>query len=158
LANLESRILKAITKAAGSSFWLRFELTSSNILSTAADLTGAATGDLAVEQVLLSTNSTGLATGTNFEISQSGETYGEDKPIVETVTNLGASVSRSVIGGDTDATNVRILSVTGTPFILKAGVKLQYGCSGSSCTGAGKILIAIKFTRLTNNADIQAAV
>lgn len=160
MGNLASRVERKVTKAAGSSFWKTFVLTSSNILlSAATDLTSAAHGgDLVVEQVILMTDSTGLATGTNFEISVSGETYGENKPIVEAVSNLGASVSRAVIGGDTDATNVRLLSVTGTPFVLQAGDKLQYGSSGADCTGAGKILVAIKFSRVTDNADIESAV
>lgn len=158
MPNLGERVKKKVTKAAGSSFWKTFALTSSNILlSAATDLTGAASGDLAVEQVILMTDATGLAAGTNFEISVSGETYGENKPIVEAVSNLGASVTRSLITG-MDSTNDRFLSVTGVPFVLQAGDKLQYGSSGADCTGAGKVLVAIKFTRIADGAEIQSAV
>ncbi len=158
MTNFANRVKEKVNKSAGSSFWLKLTLTSSDILASAAtDLTSAANGDLVVEQVILQTDSTGLATGTNFEISVSGETYGENKPIVETVANLGASVSRAVIGGDTDATNVRLLSVTGTPFLLEAGDKLQYGCTTLDCTGAGKMVVLLKFTRLTDGADIKSA-
>ena len=158
MPNLQSRIKKAVVKAAGSSFWKKFVLTSSDIITTAADLTGVANGDLIIEQVILATDATGLATGTNFQLNISGETYGEDKPIVETVANLGANITRSLIHGSDDRTNDRFLSVTGTPFILEAGAKLQYSSTVADCTGAGKVAILIKFTRLSDNADIQSAV
>ena len=143
MPNLQSRIKKAVVKAAGSSFWKKFVLTSSDITITAADLTGVANGDLIIGQVILATDATGLAGGTNFQLNISGETYGADIPIVETVANLGASTTRSFIS---------------TPFILEAGAKLQHSSTVANCTGAGKVAILIKFTRLSDNADIQSAV
>ena len=157
MANLAKRVKNNIFKSAGSSFWLKKVLTSSDVLTTASDLTDTATGDLIIEQVILATDATGLATGTNLEISISGETYGENKPIVEAVSNLGASVTRSLINTGPDSTNDRFLSVTGVPFLLEAGAKLQVTSSSASCTGAGKIAVLIKFSRLQDNADVKIA-
>lgn len=159
MANLPNRVYKAVNKAAGTSFWQTYILTSSNILNSAAtDLTGTVVGDLIVEQVILMTDATGLAGGTNFELSVSGETYGENKPIVETVANLGASVTRSLVNTGPDSTNDRFFSVTGVSFVVQGGDKLQYGSSVADCTGAGKILVAIKYTRLSDGASISSAV
>lgn len=161
MPNLQSRIKKAVVKAAGSSFWKTFILTSSNVLNSAAtDLTSVASGDLVIEQVILVTDATGLAGGTNFEISVNGETYGIDKPIVEAVSNLGASAQRqypSAVAAET--TNDNQITVTcAVPIVLQAGDKLQYGSSGANCTGAGKIMVALKFTRVSEGADIQSVV
>lgn len=162
MGNLSSRVQKHVERAAGQSFWKTFILTSSDILNSAAtDLTGAATGDLIIEKVVMATDSTGLATGTNFEISVNGETYGLDKPIVEAVSNLGASAHRSAPPGGiaAETTNDNGITITSAlPLLLQAGDKLQYGSSGADCTGSGKIIVAIKFFRVTENADIQSAV
>lgn len=159
--NLKNRIKNSVVKAAGSSFWKTFILTSSNILNSAAtDLTSVASGDLVIEQVVLATDATGLAAGTNFEISVNGETYGIDKPIVEAVSNLAGSAQRqypSQVAGET--TNDNQITVTcAVPIVIQAGDKLQYGSSGADCTGAGKVLVALKFVRVSEGADIQSAV
>jgi len=162
MPNLKDRIKRAVDRTAGKSFWKIFILTSSNVLNSAAtDLTGVATGALIIEKVVLATDATGLAGGTNFEISVSGETYGVDKPIVEAVSNLGASAHRSAPAGGVAAetTNDNQITVTSAlPLVLQAGDKLQYGSSVADCTGAGKILVAILFTRVDDNADIVSAV
>ena len=161
MPNLKNRVKNAVVKAAGSSFWKIFVLTSSNILNSAAtDLTSVASGDLIIEQVILATASTGLAAGTNFEISVNGETYGIDKPIVEAVSNLGASAQRQYPSGvAAETTNDNQITVTcAVPIVLQAGDKLQYGSSGADCTGAGTILVALKFVRVSENANINSAV
>lgn len=162
MSNLRNRVASAVQLKAGTSFWRKFVLTSSAILNSAAtDLTGPVFGgELAVTAVSLATDSTGLAGGTNFEISVSGETYGIDKPIVEAVSNLGASAQRQAPSGTAaDTTNDNHITVTrAVPFILQVGDKLQFGSSGADCTGAGKILVAIKFERLADGADVNVAV
>ena len=161
MGNLAKRVQHKVVKAAGSSFWKTFILTSSNILNSAAtDLTSVASGDLIIESVVLSTDATGLAGGTNFEISVNGEVYGIDKPIVEAVSNLGASAQRqypSAVAAET--TNDNQITVTcAVPILLQAGDKLQYGSSGADCTGAGKIIVSLKFVRVSDNADLVSAV
>jgi hypothetical protein len=97
---------------------------------------------------------------TNLEIGVSGETYGIDKPVVEVASTLGASGLRiaphPAAAGDT--TNDNIMTVTAAvPFVLEDGDSLQYSGSGSAGTGAGKVIMVIKFTRLIDGADIKSA-
>ena len=158
MPNLQARLKKAVTKAAGSVFWKKFTLTSSSITTTAQDLTSATTGDLAITEVILATDSTGLAGGTNFQLTAYGEIYGPNTLFVEAVANLGASALRSLNAGSDDSTNDRFLSVTGAKAVLQAGDKIQYDSTVAACTGAGKVAIFIKFERIDENADIASAV
>src|SRR3990167_6921257 len=161
MPNLKDRIKRAVDRTAGKSFWKIFILTSSNVLNSAAtDLTGVATGALIIEKVVLATDATGLAGGTNFEISVSGETYGVDKPIVETVARLDGNKTRTsppggIAAETTDDDNITIASAL--PFVLQEGDKLQFGSSGADCTGAGLLLVLIEFHRIDPQADIAAA-
>lgn len=161
MPNLSSRVKRDVTRAAGSTFWRTFTVLSSDITTSQQALSSAATGDLAVVAAILQTDSTGLAGGTNFQIGVSGETYGPDLPLVETVANLGASVVRHAPhpAAFADTTNDTGLTVSAmVPFVLSAGDSLQYSNSGAAGTGAGICLIAIKFERLADGADIQAVV
>ena len=158
---MPGRIAQKADRRVGDVIYLSKVLTSSNILNSAAtDLsTPVLGGDLLVTGVTLATDSTGLAGGTNFEISVSGETYGIDKPIVETVANLGASALRKAgFAIPAYTTNDNGLTVTnGVPFVLQEGDKLQFGSSVADCTGAGKILVVIELRRITPQANIAAA-
>lgn len=159
--NLRRDIVNRQVKSAGTTFWRTFTVLSSDMTTAQQALSTAATGDLAVVACVLQTDATGLAGATNFEIGVSGETYGLDKPIVEAVSNLGASAHRSVPAGSiaADTTNDNHITVTAAvPFILQAGDSLQYSGSSSAGTGAGIILIAIKFERLADNANVDAVV
>ena len=64
-----------VVKAAGSSFWVKFLVTSSDITTSEQALSTAASGDLMVTHVIAETDATGLAGGTNFQIGVTGETY-----------------------------------------------------------------------------------
>ena len=157
---MRSQIFKAITQAVGSLIILKKEIVSSAITTTLKDLTTVASGDLLVESVTLMTNSTGLAGGTNLQISVNGEVYGLNLPIVEAVSNLGVSAHRVAPSPSpaADTTNDNGMSVTAAvPFVLQAGDKLQYNCTGSVCSGVGKILIVIKFRRIDKGARIKRA-
>ena len=162
MPNFEKRVSYNVTRAAGSSFWKTFILTSSNLTVAKQDLTGVVTGgDLIVEKVVFQTDATGLAGATNFEIGVTGETYGLDLPVVEAVSNLGASAHRSAPTGSiaADTTNDNGITVTAAvTFVLQGGDKLTYSGSSAAGTGAGKILIAILFTRVSANADLVSAV
>ena len=159
--SFSSRVQKKVVKSAGSTFWRTFTVLSSDMTVAQQALSSAATGALAVVTCVLQTDATGLAGATNFEIGVSGETYGLDKPIVEAVSNLGASAHRSVPAGSiaADTTNDNHITVTAAvPFVLQAGDSLQYSGSSSVGTGAGICLVAIKFERIDEAADIQAVV
>src|SRR3990167_8866861 len=159
--SFSSRVQKKVVKSAGSTFWRTFTVLSSDMTVAQEALSSAATGALAVVTCVLQTDATGLAGATNFEIGVSGETYGLDKPIVEAVSNLGASAHRSVPAGSiaADTTNDNHITVTAAvPFVLQAGDSLQYSGSSSVGTGAGICLVAIKFERIDEAASISAVV
>jgi len=157
MPNFEQRVAKQVVRAAGSSFWRKFIITSSTITVAKQDLSTAATGDLLVKECIFQTDATGLAGATNFEIGVTGETYGIDLPLVEAVSNLGANATRIAphAAGNADTTNDNHMTVTAAvPFVLEAGDNLTFSGSVSAGTGAGKIVVAIKFERLVDNADL----
>ena len=161
MPNFQAKLARKVNQKAGTSFWKTFTVLSSDITTAQQALSTAATGDLIVEACIFQTDSTGLAGATNFEIGVSGETYGIDKPLVEAVSNLGASALRNAPSGSiaADTTNDNHMTVTAAvPFVLQAGDSLQYSGSSSAGTGAGICLVAIKFTRVVDGADIQAVV
>ena len=135
------------------------EITSSDLTTTAAALTSAVTGGrLVCIGGLLATDSTGLAGGTNLEISVSGETYGMNVPLEETFSNLGASISRAWgFGTSDDSTNDRFVSVTAVPFFLDNGDSVQINSTSGAGTGAGKILIVLFFRKIDASAYIASA-
>ena len=159
--SFSSKLKDKVVKAAGSTFWRTFIITSSSFTVAQQAMSSAATGALAVVACVMATDSTGLAGMTNVEVGVSGETYGIDKPLVEAASNLGVSALRQAphAAGNADTTNDNFMTVTAAvPFVLQAGDSLQYSGSGSAGTGAGKILIAIKFERIDENADVKSVV
>ena len=161
MPSFQAKLARKVNQKAGSSFWKLFTVLSSDITTSQQALSSAASGDLIVEACIMQTDVTGLAGATNFEIGVSGETYGLDKPLVEAVSNLGASQIRVAphSGGNADTTNDTHMTVTAAvPFVLQAGDSLQYSGSVSAGTGEGVCLVAIKFTRVVDGADIQALV
>jgi hypothetical protein len=131
----------------GTEFWIKKTVTSSAILeASSVDITGVSSvGELAITDVILKTDSTGLATGTNFELL-TDNTKGIVNILVETVANLGANTTVTLL----DA------SVTKKPTVLEVGKKIQVHSTVAACTGAGTIDIYIKFQRLTTGATIAA--
>lgn len=158
MAKLQNSIKNAVTKAAGSSFWVKKTITSSTLLTTAQDLTTAATGQLFVKEIIVKTDSTGLAGATNFEIL-SNNAKGVVNIFVETVANLGANITKVMSGGgigaDTSTSDARP-SVTALPTVLEAGKKIRYIGTSSAGTGAGTIDVFINFERIDENAQCQA--
>jgi len=134
--------------AIGSEFWIKKSVTSSNItFASPVDISSASTvGELAIEDVIVKTDSTlGLAGGTNFNIIS---TNVKGNPIFfsELVANLGGAVT----------VDLAKASLAGVENILETGKKLQIQSTVGDCTGAGTIDIYIKFMRLAYNAQIAA--
>jgi len=155
------RLAKISDRHVGDKLFVKKVITSSDILTTVIDLTTPVTGgDLLLKSVVLATDSTGLATGTNIEITVSGEVYGLATPIIETVANLGASALRvsphAAAEADTDNDN-GITVTAAVPFVLQNGDKLQINTTDSACTGEGKLLVLLEFERIDVSADIQPA-
>lgn len=158
MPNLPRKIQQTIRRSSGERFWIKKTITSSAITTAAQDLTTSCTGDLAVLQVILMTDATGLAGATNFEISQTGS-KGKVNVAVETVANLGANVTKSYGGapaGDTSSGDPGY-TVTQAIMVLKAGKKLQYDGTSSAGTGAGTVDVFVQFERIDENATITAA-
>ncbi|MFA5695921.1 MAG: hypothetical protein WC917_00445 [Bacilli bacterium] len=133
--------------AIGTTFWIKKTMTSSNILDSGnTDITGVSSGgELAIEDVIVKTDGTGLATGTNFELL-SNNAKGLANIFVETVANLGATKTVDLTGA----------SVTKIRTILESGAKLQVHSTAADCTGAGTIDIYVKFRRLAAGATVAA--
>lgn len=129
----------------GTTFWLKKTVTSSDILEVSSvDITGVSSvGELMIEDVIVKTDVTGLATGTNFELLCTND-KGNPYIFRETVLNLGSYQTVELI----DA------SVTGIKTILEVGKKLQVHSTVAACTGVGTIDIYIKLRRLTAGATI----
>lgn len=156
---LRSEILKSLTQAAGSSFWIKKTITSSAITTAAQDLTSVCTGELFVEEIIVKTDTTGLAGATNFEIL-SNNAKGVVNIFVETVANLGASITKVMSAGAIQAettTSDAHPTVTALPTVLEAGKKLQFDGTVGAGTGAGTIDVYVKFIRLSQGAKCTAA-
>lgn len=138
---------RAAAVGPGTSFWIYKQLTSSGITTSAADLTGVSSGGkLYIKQIILKTDGTGLAAGTNFVLS-SNNANGLANILSTAVSGLGANKTVTLL----DA------SVTKVPTILESGKKIQHSCTGSACTGSGKIDVYIECVRLDEDATIAAA-
>lgn len=119
-------------------FVKKYTITSSAITTSAVSFTDTVQGDsLIVEQIIVRTDSTGLAGGTNFVISQSSG-KGLANVFVETVANLGAN--KTVTAG----------SVTNIPTILDIGSTLKVNNTVAVGTGAGTIDIFVYFRKLSS--------
>jgi hypothetical protein len=138
--------LTDVSAGTGTSFIIKKTMVSSAILQASnVDITGVSSGgDLLIEGVVVQTDGTGLATGTNFELL-SNNTRGQVNIFVETVANLGANKTVD-LGGAT---------VTGVETVLTSGKKLQVHSTVAACDGAGEIDIYVKFKRLSAGATIS---
>jgi hypothetical protein len=132
---------------AGTTFWVQKSFASTAIVTAGADLTGASSGgDLEIEQIILRTDATGLATGTNVEI-ESNNALGLADILVEAVANLGANKTITMDNA----------SVTKIPTILTSTKKLTIKSTVANCDGAGNLHVSIKFRRLAAGATVAAA-
>jgi len=155
---LRSQLFKTISQGPGSVFTIKKTLTSSGNTTSSQDLTSVATGQLLIEQIVVKTDSTGLAGGTNFEITTNND-KGLENIFVETVANLGGNITKvlsGAAGGDTTTSDAHP-TVTAVPTVIEAGKKLQYNTTGAVGTGDGTIDIFVTFRRIDNGAKIVAA-
>lgn len=157
MSTFQENVKHMIRRSAGSTFWRKITVTSSSIkTATATDISATATGDLAITQIIVKTDATGLAGGTNFQI-KSNNAKGVVNVLVETVANLGANKQVVLSAGNADAdttTSDATPSVTSLIGVLEAGKKLQVQNSAADGTGAGTVDIYIKFERIAENADV----
>jgi hypothetical protein len=119
-------------------------ITSSNILTSVQDLTSQCYGDFFIKNIVLKTDSVGLAGGTNLVVSTTNST-GLVNVLVEAVSNLGANKT----------VDISSASVTKQPTVLENGSKIQLSSTVGACTGAGTVTIYIFLEALALNSYIQ---
>lgn len=93
--------------------------------------------DIEIEDLIFSTDSTGLATGTTFEIRRSGSTMGLVVFISMAVSSLGANTTHAM-----DGTTPFTVAI---PSVILQGEHIQIDSTSAACTGAGKWNMWIKY-------------
>ncbi len=115
---------------------------------TGAPITGAASGDLMLEEIIMQTDAaTGLAGGTTMQIisDNTDGLTGVTTPIWDEATaSLG--IGATINNGSAD---LNLL-----PIMLEAGKKLYINCDDAVGTGAGTVEIIMKFMQVTPGATI----
>lgn len=134
----------SVNNMVGAVVGLKKTITSSTITTSAQALTTNATGDVYIENIVLKTDSTGLAGATNFRIL-SNNAKGALPIVEETVANLGASKT-------VDAFTA---SVVKQRTMLESGKQLQFLGTASAGTGAGTVDVYILYRRLSAGASIS---
>lgn len=153
---LRQSVAKATQFKSGHAFWVKKTITSSAITTTAQALTSGSTGQLCVTNVIVKTDATGLAGGTNFVIA-STNTKGVVNIAVETVANLGANITKSFgnpTAGDT-TTSDGGFTVTSLVTVLESGQHITFNNTVGAGTGAGTIDVFIRFERIDEGALIS---
>lgn len=156
------KFLKNVGKVAkdvvGATFWVKKTVTSSDILAASAvDITSVASGgELAIEDIVIKTDSTGLATGTTFRII-SDNTKGTTAIFLTKISKMGANKMLNFKSEFNDANNASETTGINSPTVLELGKKLSVRNTDAASTGAGTIDIYIKFRKLSDTATCKAA-
>jgi hypothetical protein len=137
---------------AGSAFIIQSTVTSADIpnnTQTGAAITGACSGSVMVEEIVLETDGTGLAGPTNIRLSTDNANglTGKANPLLsQAVSGLGA--------------NKTIQSATATlhklPFLLESGKKLYVDGDDAAGTGAGTCRVSIRCRRVGDGDSLAA--
>ena len=137
-----------LTTQPGSVFWVKKTLTSSDIkFQSAIDVTGVSSGGaLAIRDVILQTDSTGIATGTNFQLL-TNNTKGVLIFLSQAISGLGANATVTLVDAAT----------TKKPTVLETGKKIQVQNTIADSTGGGTVDVYIRFERLAAGATVAAA-
>lgn len=154
VANRDGSILERLEdlkanggEGVGSEFWVKKTLTSSQILQAGVDVTGVSSGgELALTDVVVKTDGTGLAAATNLSL-ETNNAKGLAAFFVTAVSGLGANKTIDLSGAS--VTKIKTVVETGKKVVAKATV--------ADATGSGTIDIYLKFQRLAAGATIAAA-
>ena len=131
----------------GTTFVVKKTLTSSAILQTGVDVTGASSGGaLELLNVVLQTGGVGLAAGTNFQLV-SNNANGILLFMAEAVVNLGSTAT----------VDLTTASLTKQKIVLESGKKITAKSTVANCTGAGTVDVYLVFRRTAAAATIAAA-
>jgi hypothetical protein len=131
----------------GSVFEIKKTLTSSAVVQAGVDITGVSSGgDLWIDDIVLQTDGTGLAGGTNFTVGTNNTKGG--------AVNLSSAVSGLGANATIDLTTASVTKIRG---VVESGKKLVAKSTAADCTGAGTIDVYVKFRRMAAGATIAAA-
>lgn len=145
----QSLLKNAVSQAPGSSFLVTKNVVATAVLTTATNLTTAATGRLFLKNIILDTDSTGLNSTVNaFTINVAGNTFGATALLSQVTSALGANVSLSFLGAT---------PTTYKGAVIDAGANLTFQVATAAATGVGKIRMTLEFVRLDENAQCVAA-
>lgn len=146
----------SLDNSVGTEFVITKDIVSSTIpddtggTPLAAPLTGAADGDLLLEEIVLQTDGTGLAGPATFQIvcdNVKGLT-GATVPIMDEATaSLGAN--KKINSSDADVSEL--------PIMLESGKKLYINGDNAVGSGAGVVEVIMHFRRVTAGASIAAS-
>lgn len=145
LREIETAVEAQPTQA-GSIFTIYKELTSTDIVTGGADLTGVSSGLIKIEDIIVQADATGLAAMTLFQIL-ANNTRGLLAFFATSVASLGANLTVNM----DNATSAKVKTV------LESGKKLTYKATGTAGTGSGKVMVYIVCRRLTDGATLAAA-
>ncbi len=132
---------------AGTTFTIKKTLVSSAIVQAGVDVTGASSvGALTITDIVLQTNGTGLAAGTNLTLE------------TDNANGIAVFFSTAVSGlGANKTINLDTASVTKIRTVLESGKKIIAKMTAADGTGAGTVDVYLTFRRHANGATIAAA-
>lgn len=157
MANFKNDVARIAKDIVGATFWVKKTVTSSAVLTTSVDITTpAAGGELFIEDVVIKSDTTGLATGTTFRVV-SDNSKGTTTIFLTRVSKLGVSKHVSFDSELNDPINASQSLSVNTPTVLEIGKKLSVSNTDTAATGAGTIDIYIKFRKLSDASKIVAA-
>jgi len=117
---------------------------SSDIGTVAVSIATVTGGDVEIEQMILETDVTGLAGGTNVQIL-TDDAIGQANMLVETVANLGANKTVDMFSA----------SVTKQRKIIRQGKHLQINSTVAACTGAGVWNLYVHYRPIVQTSVLQ---
>ncbi len=163
MGNFEQSVAKKTNQGVGTLVIIQKTITSSASTVAAIDITGTSQGSFYIEDIIVETDATGLAGGTNFLIG-TNNTVGLGSAMTTGLANfetaisgLGANKTRSIKNVGASASTDYSPSVVGVTGTLTAGKKFQYANTAAAGTGAGTAKITLVLRRITAGAAIQVA-
>lgn len=132
--------------SAGRQFWIKKTLTSSAIVTAGVDVTGVASGEIAIEDVIVKTDGTGLAAMTNFTLT-TDNAKGLATFFSTAASGLGANKTIDLAGA----------SVTKIKTVVEDGKKVIAKATAADGTGAGTIDVYLLCRRLAMGNTLAAA-
>lgn len=131
----------------GTRFRVTKTLSSAALITTGGvDLTGASSGALKVEDVVVRTAAVAIGGATNIQIDTSNTT-GSTTIYATTATSL--SNAKTVDLANATATKIKMA--------LDSGKKLTIKATGADATGTGAVTVDIEFIRLDDGATVVAS-